>query len=154
MCLILSHVFVFLNLQKGSYDAEKKTVTLQSKLVGNASKVLAHWIAICSLLSFIYNTFSCHSLEKNITWYRIFQGSILISHLLMNFTPRNPSLLTKVYFLYFCTPWWMLFVFMNYASIAWLVHPYPLVQSDFELLFWISVVWLHHLHTLSWAGST
>jgi hypothetical protein len=27
-------------MQKGSYDAEKKTVTLQSELVGNASKVL------------------------------------------------------------------------------------------------------------------
>jgi hypothetical protein len=26
-------------MQKGSYDAEKKTVTLQSDLVGNASKV-------------------------------------------------------------------------------------------------------------------
>jgi hypothetical protein len=29
-----------MKLQKGSYDAEKKTVTLQSELVGNASKVL------------------------------------------------------------------------------------------------------------------
>lgn len=28
-----------MELQKGSFDAEKKTVTLQSELVGNASKV-------------------------------------------------------------------------------------------------------------------